>query len=485
MAQITNYGKLGFIQDGESVYTFQIGNATTDPSISLDSFPQLQTPPVLNFAGYRVYLMGANNNLPNEINEMIGGNRVIPQLIEKQITALFGQGPMTYLLEYEDRKPQRNWGPNEEIQDWLEGWKGAGMRDDYMEFANKVIREYYHMESYWVKWRTTKARLINGPMPIAGLEFISNKRSRFATKKEVDIFADDLEERDFEFAMVGNWMSANQKKFKEYSILDYSDPLKTATSISYHKNPSFGEEVYGYNSFYKGIKEWIIGSNLTPKYINTFLHYSLSAKLHIIIPDKWVENKRNLIQEYCEINKTRQDTQLELLKPNGVDIGTEFNEHLLTLYITEELRKITSYLSGATNQGKAYFSYSFGDGDAEQKIRFEEIPMKYKEYIEALTSYDKRADEVILAAKGLDASISNISKDGVISKSGADVFYNYIIYLHNLPWAEYVCTQPLNLAIKINFPHLYKQGYRIGFYNPAPVRQEDTPPSDRLQNTKQ
>ncbi|MCD6346601.1 MAG: hypothetical protein J7L96_04190 [Bacteroidales bacterium] len=485
MTQITNYGKLGFIQDGESVYTFQIGNATTDPSISLDSFPQLQTPPVLNFAGYKVYLMGNNNNLPNEIKGMIGGNRVLPQLIEKQVTALFGQGPMTYRLEFEDRKPVRNWEPNEIIQDWLDGWKGAGMRDDYMEFANKVIREYYHMESYWVKWRTTKARQIDGPIPIAGLEFMSNKRVRFATKKKVDIFADDLEERDFEFAMVGNWFNANEKKFKEYAVLDFSDPLKAATSISYHKNPSFGEEVYAYNSFYKGIKEWIIGSNLTPKYINTFLHYSLSAKLHIVIPDKWVENKRNLIKEYCEINKERKDAGTELLKPNDVEIGTEYNEYLLTQYITAELKKITAYLSGASNQGKAYYSYSFGDGDAEQKIRFEEIPMKYKEYIDSLTAYDKRADEVILAAKGLDASISNISKDGVISKSGADVFYNYIIYLHNLPWAEYVCTQPLNLALKINFPNLYKQGYRIGFYNPAPVRQEDTPPDQRLQNTKE
>lgn len=485
MTHIEHFGRLGYIKDGESVYTFQIGNSTTSPSIDLDAFPQLVTPPVLNFAGYKVYLMGNNNNLPNEIKQMIGGNRLLPQLIEKQVTALFGQGPMVYKLEYEDKKVHRNWTEQDQIQSWLDGWKAAGIRDDHMEFANKVIREYYHMESFWVKWRSARARLINGPIPIAGLEFLSNRRVRFATKQEVDIFADDLEERDFEYAMVGNWLSANEKKFREYPVFNFTDPLQHQTSVSYHKNPSFGEEVYAYNSFYNGIKEWIIGSNLTPKYINTFLHYSLSAKLHIIIPDKWVENKRNMIKEYCEINKARQEAERTLLKPNDIEIGTEYNEHILTQYITAELRKITNYLSGASNQGKAYFSYSFGDGDAEQKIRFEEIPMKYKEYIEALGSYDKRADEVILASKGLDASISNISKDGVISKSGADVFYNYIIYLHNLPWAEYVCTQPFNQAIRINFPVLYKQGFRIGFYNPAPVRQEDTPPDQRLQNTKE
>ena len=111
--------------------------------------------------------------------------------------------------------------------------------------------------------------------------------------------------------------------------------------------------------------------------------------------------------------------------------------------------------------------------------------MKYKEYIEALKTYDERADQVILSAKGVDSSISNVSKDGIISKSGADVFYNYLIYLHNLPWAEEVCTKAINLAIRINFPDLYRQGYRLGFYNPAPPKQADISPQNRLDQTVQ
>ena len=57
-----------------------------------------------------------------------------------------------------------------------------------------------------------------------------------------------------------------------------------------------------------------------------------------------------------------------------------------------------------------------------------------------------------------------------------------MIYLYNLSLAENTCCQPFNWAIKINFPDLYRQGYRVGFYNEVPQRQEDVSPVDRMQN---
>ncbi len=481
-----NLGRLGWVKEAGSVFTYQIGDTLdTNGILNIDQFPGLRTPPVLNFMGYKVYLMGNDNNLPAEVQQMIGGNRLLPELIEKQVRMLYGQGPMIYRLEYEDKKPLRNWQEQKLIEEWLDSWPSRGLRDDYKEYCNKVIREFYHMESYWVKWRTTKARQIKGPLPIAGLEFISNKRARLATTKAVDIFADDLEERDFDMALVGNWLSANESTFKQYPVLLQSDPLKFPVAISYHKNPSFGEEVYGYNSFYKGIKEWIVGANLTPRYINSFLHHSLSAKTHVIIPWAWVESKEQMLENYCDTNKTLESENKTLLTVNGIELGTDYNKDLLTKYIQSELQKLSQFLSGSINQGKFFSSYSFQGEKEEQRWRFEEIPLKYKEYIEALKTYDERADQVILSAKGVDSSISNVSKDGIISKSGADVFYNYLIYLHNLPWAEEVCTKAINQAIRINFPVLYQQGYRLGFYNPAPPRQAEISPKDRLDKTPQ
>lgn len=45
-----------------------------------------------------------------------------------------------------------------------------------------------------------------------------------------------------------------------------------------------------------------------------------------------------------------------------------------------------------------------------------------------------------------------------------------------------ICCEPFNWAIKVNFPHLYEQGYRIGFYREVPARQEELSPSNRLNN---
>jgi hypothetical protein len=88
----------------------------------------------------------------------------------------------------------------------------------------------------------------------------------------------------------------------------------------------------------------------------------------------------------------------------------------------------------------------------------------------------------MLSAVGLDSSISSVTKDGVISKSGADVFYNYLIYLMSLTPDDETCSEPFNMALQINFPKLYAQGFRIGFYREMPSRQEEISVNNRLQN---
>ena len=90
---------------------------------------------------------------------------------------------------------------------------------------------------------------------------------------------------------------------------------------------------------------------------------------------------------------------------------------------------------------------------------------------------------VLLSAKGIDPSISNITSDGTISKSGADAYYNYIIYLTQQSIPEDVVCCDLNRAISINFPDKYAAGIRIGFHRPTVQRQEDITPSNRLGNS--
>jgi hypothetical protein len=198
-----------------------------------------------------------------------------------------------------------------------------------------------------------------------------------------------------------------------------------------------------------------------------------------------MEMKRQQIRALCEENISRQEKQQPLLKYSGIEIGTEYRESTMMMYVQTELKKLSNYLSGVKNQGKAYATYSFNtSGKEEERWRIETVDLKYKEYIEALISFDKRADEVLLSALGIDSSLSSISKDGVISKSGADVFYNYLIYLLSLTPADEKCCEAFNLGIRINFPDLYQKGYRIGFFRDVPQRQESLSQSDRLSNTQ-
>ena len=164
--------------------------------------------------------------------------------------------------------------------------------------------------------------------------------------------------------------------------------------------------------------------------------------------------------------------------------GTEYSDEILGRYISLELKNLTEFLSGrGKNQGKVYATRSFiNESGDEERWKIEEIPQKYKEFIEALLSYDKRADMVLLSAKGIDSSISNVSSEGIISKSGSDAYYNYMIYLTQQSIPEKIVCADVNYALKLNFPKDYAQGIRIGFYRPSVHKQEEISPSKRMSN---
>ena len=479
---IQTNGHIGYVKEGSDVFTFQMGNKASTGEIDLEQFAGIPLPYILNVDGYKVLIMGKTNTLPDEVETVIGGNRILPELIDKRVKLLSGEGLYVYKEIKEGKKIVREWIDEPIIEDWLDSWQENGLPDSASEVALKYVIDYYHMETFFPRWRFRKSRRLGGLLPVVGLEHIPIKKTRLATDKNINIFTDYFEDGDFQHFLVGNWSHGSEKNFRVYNRLEPRDPLKYPVAMSMHRNPSFGK-IYGQNKFYEGIKEWLVGMNKTPRFINSFLENSLSAKVHVIIPDAWLKSKRRMLESYCEKNKELAAESKELIKVNDIEVGTEFYEHLLTKYVAGELKKLSKFLSGADNQGKLYSSYSFKTSDrVEERWVIEPIDLKYKEYIEALTNYDKRGDEVITTAMGMDASVSNVSKDGVISKSGSDLYYNYIIYLLNLTIPERICTEPFNWALKINFPELYKQGYRIGFYINIPSRQEEVSTDDRLQN---
>ncbi|MCD7937072.1 MAG: hypothetical protein LUG98_09460 [Tannerellaceae bacterium] len=484
MSDMQMMGNIGCYLDDNNIISFQIGtnpaSFSMDPgfeSPALETFGSIQW---MNVQGYKVAARGPGNRQCIEIERDIKNNRLLPELILKQCRMLYGTGLTVYRTVIEGNEKRREWEKHPVIESWLDSWQDNGMEMSHTDFATALINNHYTFRDYFIKHRMTRGKAIGG-YPIAGLELLENKECLLATSKQ-ELATENITYKDFRTIVVGNWQygAAQFKVYPKFDIRDVKDYRFAA--ISHHREYSPGE-FYGLNKTYQGTKAFIRGSNKTPQYINSFLENSLAAKVHIIIPNAWIESKRKQIKAICDENKTREKNGDKQLLYNGIQVGTTFKESSVIEYIQVELRKLSKYLSGADNQGKAYSSISFRSGNnEEERWKIETLDLKYKEYISSLIDYDKRADEVLIAAVGLDASISGISKDGVISKSGSDAYYNYIIHLLSLTPDDEKCSEPFNLALKVNFPELYHQGYRLGYYRQVPTRQEQVSPKDRIQN---
>ena len=429
-------GNYGCYLDDDNVISFQIGDKPISsmldpdpmfPVLNDSSFPDMQWQSI---QGFQVCSRGFNNLKCEEIASDIKKNRLLPRLITKQVNMLYGHGLSVYKPTIADGKLQKEWIDCPEVIDWLNSWKERGLESDHKEVAKSIIKNYYYFRDFFVKWRFTigKGR---GVLPVAGLEIMENKHCRLATTKK-DVATDVVYYKDFRHIAVGRWGygTSTFRIYPKFNLAEISNYKYAA--ISHHREKSV-DEFYGVNETHAGTKSYIKGSNDTADYINSFLRNSLAAKIHIIIPNAWIESKRIQISKLCEENKHRKKNDEKLLEYNGIAIGTVFKESTLIKYLQSELRKISRYLSGADNQGKAYATISFkNSAGEEERWKIETVDLKYKEYIDALISYDKRADEVLLSSVGLDSSISSVSKDGVISKSGADAYYNYLIYIMSL-----------------------------------------------------
>ncbi len=486
--------RLGYIRHGEDVYTYQIGSRSllNDTPEDDSRFLYGAHTLLLGVGGYFIAPFGENNLEPNICARMIGDNRLLPELIEKQIRMLYGNGPVLYIQSIDSEgKVIRRYLSDTDIEKWLDSWAERGLQDDFPTYINKCVRSFYYSEGIFSKWRLSAASALaprRGLLPVAGLEHISELRCRLCTDHNPSGKTDWVDS-DFKYVMVGNWAGGNIGEYKVFRRMNHAKPLSDTSVISYSKNPTFGEEVYAYNVFFRGIKKWIHGSNLTPAYINDYLENALSARLHIIIPEAWIAAKKSVIEDLCRENaelkaNNKEMMRLRLSNDEYMDVGDIYKDDLMTEYINKELNKLTRFLSGSgRNQGKVYASRAYYNDNGEpNEWKIQEIPQKYKEFIEALLDYDKRADEVMLSSKGLDSSISNVSKDGIVSKSGSDAYYNYMIYLNGLTIPETVICKDVNFALKLNFPDKYAAGIRIGFYRPTIARQQDVTPENRMSN---
>lgn len=435
----------------------------------------------LSYGNLKVATRGDNNMLCDEI-ELDIKNRLVSRLIEKQTLLLYGNGIYLFKPVIEKRNVVREWiEMPKPIAAWLDAWEDLGSDSDYKETAKAIIRRYYTFEDFFIRWRFFQGKRV-GSTPVAFFEMLENKRCRLATDKDLKV-GSDFEYKDFRFVLVGNWRNGLDEK-NVYPRFVYKDLASYySAAVSHHLTDAVGS-LYGVNKFYAGAKDWIRGSNLTPIFLNSYRENSFAAKVLVKIPQEWYDAIEDQVKALCNENGDRKAEGLELLKYNDeVEIGTDFKQSVLDKIVKKEIERFSRFMSGAKNQGKLWATNSYITEDGvKSEWEVDVLDLKSKEYVDAQITYDKRADDVILSSIGIDSSLSNVSKDGVISKSGSDVYYNYLIYINSLTSAEETCLEPFNMMLRMNFPKEYAEGYRFGFYQNVPQKQEDTTPKERLQN---
>lgn len=452
----------------------------------------------IQMGDYLVPMWGEGHNLyPQEVYNVISDNKLLPELLSKQVQFLFGKGPYLYKEEIvgegKNQKKTRVPVQDPEIQAWLESWEDNGYPSVW-EYLINIITDYYHVLSSISQYHFTRSRRIiapgkknsTGTLPVAALSYIGSEKARLGVLRSKVHPGQPIRNEDCEFILVGDWFNPGKRGFEVYPRLRIQNPFQYETAISWVKSKTFTKELYPYNEWFKGLYEWIKGSNLTPKYINSYLRNALNAHVHVVIPGSWYLKMKEILQDLCRQNMVGSSSmplQAEFQGVKLIDPLTnepyEFYEGMMDDLINHKLTEITTFLSGeGKNQGKLWATTKWGEDGWE----FKEFPGKFKEYLDSLISYDKRADQVILAGKGINSSISNVEADGLISKSGSDVFYNFMIYAIALTIPEHHVTKDLNRAIRMNFPRVKEQGIKLGLQIDVPAKQQETTPADRPAN---
>ncbi len=443
--------------------------------------------------GFIVPMWGDGHNLyPQEVFSTTSENKLLPEVISKQVKFLYGKGPRLYkeVVQGEGENKRRVHIPveNKEIQAWLDSWEEKGF-DSYKDYLINLIRDYYYVNTCITQYHFNRSRRLalssNGragmEFPVAALSYIGADEARLA--HNISNPKKRIKNVDCRFVAVADWMMPQSYEFQFFNRFDPKNPFKYETTIAFNAEKSFTKHIYAYNDWFKGLFDWIKASNLSPKYLNSYLKNALNAHVHVIIPGSWYAKHDEVFRQVCMENLS-EIVQTEYLGVSLIDSAGKalpYNSMMIEKAISIQLQQITEMMSGeGKNQGKLWASTKWGQDDGWE---FKEFPGKFKDYFDSVISVDKRADQVIIAGKGISSSITNVENDGVISKSGSDVYYNYLIYVNTLTRpTDFICKE-INRAIALNFPAAAAEGIKLGFWIDIPAKLQDTTPADRPQQT--
>ncbi len=397
---------------------------------------------------FKVIPFGSNNDIPNEIQEVIFPNHLAPRILARKTQLLFGQGPYMYATEADGKEFVRMPKTDAAIKAWLDSF-------DHEDLLVHNSTEYFYGEFIYTKIRNRVGSRTRRPvLPL--LEKLSSVKCRLAYHR-----LDDRKKPTH--VLVGDWKNGN-KDFEVYPIWDRNDPDKHPFAVHVTGFGSFGLENYVLPRIY-GVLNWIKRSTAAPKIIEAFTNNSLNIRFHITSPQKFWDDQRKIIQDKCK------------------EKGIKFQEKMMEDLEDKIFDTLSEVLSGVDNVGKFWHNKTvtklIGNSAVEEGWKITPIKQEVKEYVEAQILVANKSDFANQAGLGLHAALAFVGADGK-SDSGSEQLYAYLIHqLTSIPLEEMFVCKAINdiLLAKIN------SNIKVGFYQVAAQRQEDTTSSQRVNNS--
>lgn len=409
-----------------------------------------------NVMGKRIVAYGPGNDLPVMVRDLVQDNNLAPGILQRQKGLLYGQGAFLYRFVFQDGKITRQYEDDAQITAWLRSW-------DARRFIERALVDYLHMQGFFALHILERGHRLGeraeqrlGRRPrIARLQFVraTNARLEWAESRCI---------KDVRHIFVGDFENGCLTSgVQTYPVYDPLDPGKHPVSASYNYSYSFGRNFYSTPAFMGAIR-WILRGSDIPTIFKYVTDNGLNLAYHIHSPAEYWDRKREKLEEAFP---TAQPAEIDL-KLDAVK--------------AELMATITEVLSGKKNAGKFFESIDFYDSDHNLCTwKIEAVDQKIKDFVESQLKIGDAANSAITSGMQLHPSLTNIMVNGKLA-SGSEMLYAHQIYkLSDVTIPEMVILDPINQAIRYNFPDTDLQ---LGFYHQSLMTQEQTAPDDRIRN---
>lgn len=446
-ATVTHHGNMSLMHSSVGVYMFSIASTTKVAQPSVLPFDTTRALEPLRVGPFKIVPHGPDNTLPEEIRSIMDENNLMPQILTKNKQLLWGQGPETYTVDYQDGKRVKKWAEHKQVKDFLKSF-------NYESYLDKASEDYVYMNGHYTRKYRNRAPRIGGAGKIVHLEHVASRKCRLEWPDEND---------KIHAIITGNWIEPWKNGLTREPIWNYSDPFRDPVTMNYSNCYSFAlDNDYSRPSFF-GSLNWIKLSSSIAKVLLNYNENSAAIKWHIKVPSEYWEEKKRKLEKKCIIDKTPYlDSMLDDLK-------------------TAEFKKFADALAGVANVGKFVTTDKFYDPNSKtwEGWSVEPLDQKVKDFIDAQINISKRAALETTSGAGMHPALSNISSDGNLP-SGSEQLYAFKLFLlTGVEIPESIICRDINEAININFPGT---GIKVGFYHDTVLTEEATPPKDRVKN---